>query len=163
MSTDLLAEFSDSLDALGVGVTRTTDADAREAIADAIRGETVGSGLPDDLLPDGVTCQPTLDELERARTGVTAVPLAVAAYGTVVVTPTPAMEGSVSLFPPRHVAVLRASDLVPDVASALTRLESEFAAGNDAVFVTGVSSTADMGELVEGVHGPTEMHVVVIR
>lgn len=163
MNGDPVATFSDSLAALGVGVTRTDRATVPEAIADARRGRTVAAGLPPDSLPAGVNDAPSTEELETARTGVTPAPLAVASHGSVLLRPTAAGEGSVSLFPPRHVAVVRAGDVVADLTAALAELEAKFADGDDDwIFVTGTSATADMGELVEGVHGPTEMHVVVV-
>jgi L-lactate dehydrogenase complex protein LldG len=61
------------------------------------------------------------------------------------------------------VAVVRATDVVPDMAAGFDRLAGAFAAGaTDAVLVTGPSATADMGALVQGVHGPAEMHVVIV-
>ena len=163
MNGDLVTTFSDSLAALGVGVTRTDRAAVPEAIADASRGGTIAAGLPPDSLPDGVNDEPAREELETARTGVTPAPLAVASYGSVLLRTTAAGEGSVGLFPPRHVAVVRADDVVADLGAALAELEAAFADGDDDwIFVTGTSATADMGELVEGVHGPIEMHVVVV-
>ncbi|MFB6362014.1 MAG: LUD domain-containing protein, partial [Halobacteriales archaeon] len=42
-------------------------------------------------------------------------------------------------------------------------LAGEFDAGRrSAVLTTGPSATADMGELVTGVHGPGDVHVVAV-
>lgn len=163
MTSDLVATFSDSLAALGVGVSRTDAAGLPGAISDASSGETIAAGLPADSLPDGVNDSPANADLESARTGVTSVPLAVASSGSVLVRPSAEGEGAVSLFPPRHVAVVDEGDVVRDLPAALAELEAAVADGaDDWVFVTGTSKTADMGAIVEGVHGPTEMHVVVV-
>lgn len=69
-----------------------------------------------------------------------------------------------SLYPERHVAILREEELHADMDEAFAWLGEEFAAGRDSyVFATGASATADMGEMVEGVHGPAEVHVVVLE
>ncbi|WP_331713952.1 LUD domain-containing protein [Halobacterium sp. CBA1126] len=68
-----------------------------------------------------------------------------------------------SLYPRTHVGVVRASDLHADVEATAAWLHDEFDAGRDsAVLATGASATADMGELVHGVHGPQDVHAVVV-
>lgn len=150
----------------GAVVVRTPPGDATAAIADAIREPAVGAALPFDAvaLPDGVAVDPDREALTGAASGVTAAVLGIAPYGSVVVPMTDRKEGPVSLYPERQVAVVRETDLVADVATALERLERRVLDGDgDAVFVTGPSATGDMGELVTGVHGPAELHVVVIE
>lgn len=160
-----VARYADRAAAAGIETSRVSAGDATSAIADTCHGETVGSPLPFDVdLPSHVTVDPTTDALERAETGVTAGAFAVADYGTVAVTPTDRKEGAVSLFPPRHVAVVRAADVVADMVAGFDRVVEAFAAGHDdLVLVTGPSVTADMGALVRGVHGPAEMHVVIVE
>jgi L-lactate dehydrogenase complex protein LldG len=165
-SGDFVAQFRDAAADADIGTTRVSIDDATAAIADACRGETVASVLPfeDVDLPADVTVDPSTDQLRAAETGVTAGTLAVAEYGTVVITPSERKEGSVSLVPTRHVAVVRARDVVPDMPAGFDQLAEAFAAGaDDAVLVTGPSATGDMGEIVQGVHGPAEMHVVVVE
>jgi len=60
--------------------------------------------------------------------------------------------------------VLDAADVVATGRDAVDWLASEVAAGRGShVFATGASATADMGGLVEGVHGPNEVHVVLVE
>lgn len=163
---DRIATFVEAIDEIGIETTRCAASEATEAIEAAVEGTAVGSPLPfDDVeLPASVDAEPTREAIERANTGVTAGTFAIAEYGTVVVAPTPDGEGTVSLYPPRHVAVVRASDVVSDMPAAFDRLAEEFEAGrNDAIFVTGPSTTGDMGALVRGVHGPAEMYVIVVE
>lgn len=166
-----VTRFVEVAKAVGCETSRTDPDGASDAISAACSGFTVGSPWWFDdgplanavSLPDEVVVGPSAAELERAETGVTGVLFAIAPYGTVAVPSSPALDGPVSLYPERHVAVVRATDVEPDVGSALSRLADSFAAGsNDVVFVTGPSSTGDMGALVRGVHGPGEVHVVVI-
>ncbi len=44
------------------------------------------------------------------------------------------------------------------------KLETEFQKGRDTqILATGASLTADMGSMVEGVHGPSSVDVVVLE
>ena len=169
---DPVTRFVQRAEAVGCETTRTGPDEATDAIAAACAGPTVGSSwwfddraIPDEVtIPEDVVVEPSMAELDRAETGVTGAPFAIAAYGTVAVPSTPALDGPISLYPNRHVAVVRAIDIEPDMAAGLVRLSDSFARGvNDVVLVTGPSSTGDMGALVRGVHGPAEMHVVVVE
>lgn len=163
---EVVARFEASLDRLDVSWDRTTAGGFPETLAGAIDPPAVGAPLPfDDLSLDSsaVTVDPTPDELRTAATGVTAAGFGIAEYGTLAVRSDAAGTEPVSLYPPRHVAVLRASDVIPDVPTAIDLLSDDFAAGRDSVVLaTGPSATADMGALVRGVHGPREVHVIVV-
>ncbi|MBP1987760.1 LUD domain-containing protein [Halolamina salifodinae] len=165
MST-LAATFTDALDGLGVESTRTTAAGFPDALAATVEGPAVGTPLPfDGVSLDGadVAVPPTPDQLRTAKTGVTPVFGGIAEYGSVVVESRPEGDELVALYPERHVAVLRESDLVAGVDDATDYLRERFEAGRDsAVLATGVSATADMGATVEGVHGPREVRVIVL-
>ncbi|WP_345411337.1 LUD domain-containing protein [Haladaptatus pallidirubidus] len=100
----------------------------------------------------------------NAKTGITPAALGVAAQGSLLLQSSPKGTEPVSLYPPRHVAVVRESDIVPDIRNALEWLDDEFADGRrSAVFATGVSATGDMGALVEGVHGPAATCVIIVE
>ena len=166
MSQSLASTFADALDGLGVGWTRTTAAEFPSALAETVEAPAVGTPLPFEgvsLADSDVTVPPTPAELQAATTGVTPVFGGIAEYGSVVVESRPEGDEPVSLYPERHVAVLRESDLVAGVDGALDERRKRIAAGRDsAVLATGVSATADMGATVEGVHGPEEVHVIVL-
>lgn len=161
-----LATFEASLDAISVARTRTTAAEFADALEDAVDPPAVGTRLPFDgvsLEGTAVVTDPTPAQLETATTGVTPVGGAIAEHGTVLVESRPEGDELVGLYPERHVAVLRESDLVPDTRTAMQEVGDAFAADpGSTVLATGVSATADMGETVEGVHGPKEVHVVVL-
>lgn len=166
MGTDIVGTFEASLDRLEVTHERTTADGLVDAVAAAVVEPAVGAPLPwADLSLEGtgVDLAPTPDALQAAATGVTAAGAAIAAEGTVIVQGRPGGDEPASLYPPRHVAVVRASDVVAAVPEAIEWLAGEFDGGRrNAVFATGPSATADMGELVVGAHGPGEVHVVTV-
>ena len=166
MTTDTVSRFESSLSGVGVGLTRTTADGFAEALDAEVDPPAVGVPLGVDgvsLAEAGVNTEPTTGELRAAETGVTRAGKGIADYGTLVLQSDEAGTEPTALYPPKHVAVLAESDVVGDVGEALTWLGSEFDDGHDsAVFATGVSATADMGELVFGVHGPVAVHVVLL-
>jgi len=69
-----------------------------------------------------------------------------------------------SLLPPLHVAILRARDIVPDLAALFDRLAADRRLDKHSAvtFVRGPSRTADIElTLTVGVHGPGRVRVVV--
>ena len=167
MAADHTSTFGSSLEGLGVGWTRVEAAGFSEALADVVEEPAVGVPLPFDgvsLADTSVEVDPTPAALEAATTGVTPVGLGIADYGSILVEHSLAGEEPVSLFVDVHVAVLAESDVVPDMPAAFGRMGESFRAGrDDAIIATGASATADMGALVEGVHGPEEVHVIVLE
>ncbi|MFB6130115.1 MAG: lactate utilization protein C [Salinigranum sp.] len=165
MPTETVAAFEASLDRLDVDRTRTTPDGFEAVLAEAARKPTIGVPLPfpEVSLPQWVETNPTPADLESAATGVTAASLGIADYGSVVIRATPEPTEQVSLFPTLHVAVVRESDVVPGMAEAFARFGPEMRDRRaSAIIATGPSATADMGELVRGVHGPREVHVVIL-
>ena len=164
-STDV-GTFTDSLAALDVSVTRVGPTDAPRAIDEAVVEPAIGAPLEIEgvsLADTVVETELTPRRLHEAETGVTRADRAVAVYGSLLVRSDAAGTEPVSLYPPNHVAVVRESDVLDDVEAAVDRLDEIFGGGGSAVFATGASSTGDMGALVEGVHGPKHVHVVVVE
>ena len=117
-----------------------------------------------------------------AAVGITGADWALAETGSLVLTS--ATEGSqlASLAPPVHVALYRRGQLLESLDDVFERLpldparSPEFvegpvareaersAVGRSVVFVTGVSRTADIEQiLIRGVHGPRELYVILIE
>lgn len=166
MSTDTLETFRGSLAELGVGVSETTPEGCAAAVRETLEPPVVGVPLPEAAgsLPEGVVTDPTAADLEAAATGVTSAVLGVADYGSVLLESDAAGTEPVSLYPERHVAVLRTADVVADMPAAFAELGPRIRKGRGSVvFATGPSATADMGELVVGAHGPREVHVVLVH
>jgi len=107
---------------------------------------------------------PTPAALRDATTGVTEATLGVGDYGSLVLSMTGRASELVSLFVNRHVVVVRAADVLPDMDATIQSLHERFnRAGGSAIVATGPSATADMGELVKGAHGPKTVHVIVVE
>jgi L-lactate utilization protein LutC len=114
------------------------------------------------------------DEVEPARrdlvytpkVGISGVVHLVAETGSVVVASRPDDPRSVSLLPPVHIAVASRRQLLPDLfdlfdALAIKDVDAELP--SCLCLITGPSKTGDIElKLVTGVHGPGEIHVVVM-
>jgi len=166
MSTTAVQEFRKSLSAADVESTVVTPDGVEDAMLAAIERPAVGAPLPfTDLSLSGlpITVDPSPSELRDAVTGVTGSRLGISSLGAVAVESRSGGDEFVSLYPERHVAVLREQDIEPDLSSAFDWLSAEFEVGRESlIFATGPSATGDMGALVQGVHGPETVHVVVV-
>lgn len=164
---DLIEEFLSSLDRLGVGWTCTDRSGFSAALSGVIEPPAVGVPLPFEglaLEAVDVALSPTPAELLEARTGVTAASMAIAPYGSILIQSGPDATEMASLFSDRHVAVLRTSDIVPDMSTAFARLGPVFREDSaSAILATGPSATADMGDLVKGAHGPRSVEIVLVE
>lgn len=164
--TASLTGFEDALVDHDCEVTRTTVDRFDDALAAVVEEPAVGVPLtdPELSLPATVETEPTPAQLRDAATGVTPVAFAVADHGTVAIPSTEHGTEPVSLYSDTHVAVVREEQVVPDTDAAFERLGPALADDRDSVIMaTGPSATGDMGALVQGVHGPSEVHVVVVE
>jgi len=117
-------------------------------------------GLDEAILTKaGISVQEEADESLKA--GITGALAGIAETGTVVI---PGGEGqplTASLLPAVHIAVLRASDILPSLEATLGLPEIEKSPA--VALVSGPSRTADIEmTLTIGVHGPGELHVFVV-
>jgi L-lactate dehydrogenase complex protein LldG len=173
MSTDIVAQFADSAAETVDSCTRTDPATFETTLEELVVEPAVGAPFPSgsvSLDDTAVDVDPSVEALSAAETGVVRAGTGIAEYGTITVESRPGGDELVSLYPPRHVVVIEADDILPDTEAAFDRFEEQVraarangTAGATRVLATGASATADMGELVSGVHGPTEVHVVVIE
>jgi L-lactate dehydrogenase complex protein LldG len=106
--------------------------------------------------------------LARADLGLSGVDYVIAETGTLVLMARAGQMRGVSLLPPVHVAVARTSQVIATLADYLLLVQ---AAGADpqqyltscVSFVTGPSRTGDIElKLTVGVHGPGELHLVIL-
>ena len=104
-----------------------------------------------------------------AGIGITGADYAVAETGSVVILPRKGLSRLVSVVPPVHLALVRPQDVVEtlDDLFLLRRLEYHQNGGDMGSylnFITGPSRTADIEQtLVIGVHGPKEVHLVLLE
>jgi L-lactate dehydrogenase complex protein LldG len=106
--------------------------------------------------------------LARADLGLSGVDYVIAETGTLVLMAQAGQMRGVSLLPPVHVAIARISQVIATLADYLLLAQ---AAGADpqqyltscVSFVTGPSRTGDIElKLTVGVHGPGELHLLVL-
>lgn len=101
----------------------------------------------------------------EARVGITGASAALATTGSLVVQSGAGQPRSASLLPPIHIALITESQLLPNFESwvALQRAEglATFRATANTVLISGPSRTADIAmELILGMHGPRELHII---
>jgi L-lactate dehydrogenase complex protein LldG len=130
----LREHFARKATAVGAIVTSAPDADAARAAAGHDEGDRIAEGV-----------------------------FAVAETGSVVVA-LPRAERGAALLAERLWLLVPAGDLVPTLDDALARIDALVRAGRPYVtLMTGPSRTADIERaLTVGVHGPRELHVVLV-
>jgi L-lactate dehydrogenase complex protein LldG len=131
---DLREHFARKAAAVGAVVTESPDADAARAAAGHDEDDRIVAGL-----------------FAVAETGSVAVAL-------------PRAERGAALLSERLWLLVPADELVPTLDEALARVEALVRAGGAYVtLMTGPSRTADIERaLTVGVHGPRELHVVLV-
>lgn len=106
------------------------------------------------------------DHAARADIGITGVDYAIAETGSCVIIPRPGVSRAVSLLPPVHVAVVEAGRVLPSLDELFTLRRSDFLKGTMGSYmniITGPSRSADIEyTIVKGVHGPGEVHLVLL-
>jgi L-lactate utilization protein LutC len=96
-----------------------------------------------------------------AEVGVSNAAYGLADTGSVVLLAAPDEPRGRSLLPPVHVAVLPESRLLPGLAELFAELGPDLA--SSVAIVTGPSSSGDIEQKITiGVHGPGEVHIVLI-
>jgi len=96
--------------------------------------------------------------------GITTTRGGIAETGTLILWPGVDEPRTLSLVPPVHIAVLRASELYDNFHQAMTAQSWAAQLPTNALLVTGPSKTADIQRLlVYGAHGPRELVIVLIR
>ena len=104
-----------------------------------------------------------------ADLGITGVDYAIAETGSAVVLPRRGLSRLVSLLPPVHLAIVRRDQIVDSLEDLFILRRLAYYRGNGDMgsymnFITGPSRTADIEQtLVIGVHGPKEVHLVLLE
>lgn len=125
-------------------------------------------GIEPLLSEMGITClQGSNDVVATADAGITGCDWAIAATGTLVLSSGAGKPRMASLLPPLHIAIVTADKLIPRLedyvaAQRVNRL-GIFRSSSNVTLITGCSRTSDIEmHPVFGVHGPLELHVILI-
>lgn len=168
---DLVGHFAERVADYRAGVVRCPPDGLAAAVAAALphgARVVVPPGLPEDVLAavSGLV-EPVVDdalsaaELDRLDAVVTCCRVGVAETGTIVLDHEPDQgRRAITLVPDRHVCVVRADQVVADVPEAVALLDP----GRPLTWISGPSATSDIElDRVEGVHGPRQLHVIVVE
>ena len=139
-----------------------------------IERELEGSGVEVRTMALDDTDDAERDEQRRAHRermigaamGLTGVDYAIAETGSAVIVARQGASRLVSLLPPVHVAIVEHGQALPSLDDLFALLRERFGAGDVESYmniITGPSRSADIEyQLVTGVHGPGEVHMVIV-
>lgn len=170
-----LARFTQALENLGGVVYRASSAeDALRCVATLLDGKTAVASCAPLLAELGITAlpnvssgiadEPSLRSLcASADAGITGADYALADTGTLVLFSSPQEARMISLLPPLHLAVIRQDQILTNLDELFSLEPLPGDRSSSMVLITGPSRTADIEQiLIRGVHGPGEIHVVVV-
>lgn len=135
-------------------------AEAAEYVERVVAGRNAWSTQSPLLAECGIS-YPAVEK-DKAEVGITGADYGLADTGTLVVlgSSDPRLA---SLLPPVHIALLKLDTLLTGLDELLTRLPKPAEQTASMVLITGPSRTADIEQiLVRGVHGPGELHVILL-
>jgi L-lactate dehydrogenase complex protein LldG len=168
--TDL---FATKAAAVGMRVTCTDDAGVDAAVTKLLqnRGKTVVAVRDAHLATCAMTAVGAAgahlvpndndDMLFDCEVGITDVDAAIAESGSIVVSTSGRIRNA-WITPPVHIAIVRASQIIPDLVDLFESRPDALDAASTTI-ITGPSKTADIeGVLVTGVHGPAVVEIVLV-
>jgi len=170
-----IGQFCEALGKLnGKSLVAKNLEEARDYVAGLVQGRRAIASNAPFLGECGITSIPGVETgftgrmalRERCATydiGITSASFALAETGTLVMLSSAEEPRLVSLLPPVHIAVVPTSKLLTGLDELLTLLPDPAGHTSGMAFITGPSRTADIEQfLVRGVHGPGEIHVVLV-
>ena len=115
-----------------------------------------------DLEIEELGIVPNAHDIFRFDVGISTVQAAIAETGTLVLDSTRERHRLVSLVPPVHIAIVRASQIYRTLSEVLSLIRKDKEISPAVTFITGPSRTADIElTLAIGVHGPQELYVIL--
>jgi L-lactate dehydrogenase complex protein LldG len=148
--------------------------DARNYVSDLIGGKPAVASNASFLRTCGIASLPSVrtgftdrDALRAACAsaafGITSADYALADTGTLVMMASPEEARMISLLPPVHAAVVPRAKILSGLDELFSVIPNPGDLTSSMVLITGPSRTADIEQiLVRGVHGPGEIHVIVV-
>jgi len=172
---DRIGLFRASLEKLaGKPHVAASPAEARDYAAALAAGKRVVASNAPFLRECGITSIPGVESgftdaaalreaCADAGLGITSADYVLADTGSLVLLSSHEEARLISLLPPVHLAVVPCDRLLTGLDELLTVLPLPAERTSAMVFITGPSRTADIEQiLVRGVHGPGEIHVVLV-
>ena len=105
---------------------------------------------------------PNAQDIFGFDVGISNAQVGIAETGTLVLDSACERHRLVSLVPPVHIAIVKASAIVETLGEALALLRKDKEISPAITFITGPSRTADIElTLAIGVHGPQQLYVIV--
>jgi L-lactate dehydrogenase complex protein LldG len=171
-SVEICGQFKASLEAVDGHCTIVRgDNEIAQALTSIIQGGRIAiSDNPEverllhltDLEIDELSIAPNAHDIFRFDVGISTVQAAIAETGTLVLDSTRERHRFVSLVPPVHIAIVKASQIYRTLGEVLTLIRKEKEVSPAVTFITGPSRTADIElTLAIGVHGPQELYVII--
>ncbi len=166
-ATDLKADFRAVKDLAEAGalLRQLRDVERWKKVA-FHSGELTEAVCPSLSLPVCRTDQAyDVRDLESCDAGISQCDALVAQTGSVLLTSRSAGGRALSVLPPHHVVLARASQLLADLPEAFAYLKKQYAPKFPSFvsFVTGPSRTGDIERiLVLGAHGPKKLTIILL-
>ncbi|TQL67791.1 L-lactate dehydrogenase complex protein LldG [Nocardioides albertanoniae] len=160
---DAVAKFAERVADYRAVVERCGAAELADRVAAAlpegsvIVPEGLSVQVPDAVVDDGTL---TATDLDRIAAVVTEARVGIAETGTIVLDHGPGQgRRIISLVPDTHVCIVHEHQVVADVPDAVADLDP----ARPLTWISGPSATSDIElDRVEGVHGPRNLHVIVV-
>ncbi|MFZ0453614.1 MAG: LUD domain-containing protein [Ignavibacteriaceae bacterium] len=171
----LISQFKDT--ARKAGATTEEIDSSGEALYDSLLEIAGGSEnilmsepefIPVDLFTKikekfNIVTKPDTDELAAAEVGITDAFAGIARTGSVCIAITPGFSSYISLLPRKHIVILESKNIVARPRDIFeNHILKSTIDETGWIFISGPSATADMGELVRGVHGPDKLHIILL-
>lgn len=149
-----------------------SDSSALETILDILDGDKTALTWDFEHIPvNGLQEAFKQQGIERAainegstRVGISGVDAALAGTGSIVVVSGDGKSRQASLLPSVHVAVIKQDQIVPNLERFYARTNrATYRDHSNIAVISGPSKSADIAmELIHGMHGPGELHIVLV-
>ena len=172
-TTSLLEFFKSEAEKLSAQVTIcTSEKEAQKTLFKIIGNKQQVNCWSSENLPIKNLCETLKDngieitQQESARFGITGVSAALAATGSIVLRSGKGRQRTASLLPEVHLALIKKGQIFADFESWIKDCRhkgiEDFLNPSNIVVISGPSRTADISmELVLGMHGPKEQHLII--
>lgn len=171
-SEEICGQFKASLEAVdGHCMIVRGDNEIAQVLTSIVRGQYIAiSDNPEverllhltDLEIEELGIVPNAHEIFRFDVGISTVQAAIAETGTLVLDSTRERHRLLSLVPPVHIAIVKASQIYRTLGEVLSLIRKDKEISPAVTFITGPSRTADIElTLAIGVHGPQELYVII--